>query len=93
MAVLENFCPPIICIVLNACFSETGAKSLISLIPNVIGLYDEISDAYAIQFSIGFYQGIGAGKSIESAYKLAKSLVLEKNDKFEPALFSQGKGE
>jgi hypothetical protein len=30
----------------------------------------EISDAAAIAFSVGFYQALGAGRSIEESYKL-----------------------
>lgn len=55
---------------LNACFSETQAEGIAKHIPYVIGMSNEIGDKAAIAFSIGFYQALGAGRSIEEAYKL-----------------------
>ena len=36
----------------------------------VIAMDREIEDEAALAFSAGFYQGLGAGRSIEDAYRL-----------------------
>ncbi|PKN91672.1 MAG: hypothetical protein CVU44_17295 [Chloroflexi bacterium HGW-Chloroflexi-6] len=66
----EQFKDQIECIVLNACFSEPQAKAIAKNIPYLIGMKKEIGDKPAIAFSIGFYQAVAAGKSIEQAYNL-----------------------
>ena len=58
------------CIILNACYSEAQADALIEHINYVIGMSQEIPDEAAISFSIGFYEAIGAGRTIEEAHKL-----------------------
>ncbi|MEP0924380.1 CHAT domain-containing protein [Leptolyngbya sp. ST-U4] len=69
------FADQVECILLNACYSEVQANALIQYINHVIGMNREIPDAAAIAFSIGFYDGIGAGESIETAYKLGCSAI------------------
>jgi WD40 repeat protein len=71
----EIFADQVECILLNACYSEVQANALIQHINYVIGMNREIPDAAAIAFSIGFYDGIGAGKLIETAYKLGRSAI------------------
>lgn len=70
-----EFATQIECILLNACYSEVQATALTQHINNVIGMNQEIPDAAAIAFSIGFYDAIGAGKSIEEAYRLGRSAI------------------
>ena len=57
------------CVLLNACYSEVQAKAISNHISYVIGMSKEIGDKAAIAFAIGFYQAMGAGRSIEEAYK------------------------
>jgi len=71
----ENFADQVECILLNACYSDVQANALIEHINYVIGMNREVPDAAAIAFSIGFYDGIGAGKSVETAYKLGCSAI------------------
>ncbi|NJQ97052.1 MAG: hypothetical protein HC784_03840, partial [Hydrococcus sp. CSU_1_8] len=59
------------CVILNACYSEIQAKAIAEQIPFVIGMNQSIGDEAAIIFSIGFYKALGAGRSIEDAYKFA----------------------
>lgn len=66
----ELFADKVSCVILNACFSEVQAKAIARHIDNVIGMSKEISDEAAIAFSVGFYQALGAGCTIEKAYKL-----------------------
>jgi len=46
------------------------AQAIAYHIPYVIGMNQEIGDRAAIAFAVGFYDALGAGRSIEFAYKL-----------------------
>jgi CHAT domain len=58
------------CVVLNGCYSATQAEAIAQQIPYVIGMTKAIGDRAAIEFAVGFYDALGAGRSIEDAYKL-----------------------
>ncbi|MEL7357831.1 MAG: CHAT domain-containing protein [Cyanobacteria bacterium J06560_6] len=74
----ELFSDTVKCVVLNACYSEVQAKAISTQIDTVIGMSRAIEDRAAIAFSGGFYRGLGAGKSVEFAYKLGRnSLQLQ----------------
>ena len=66
----ELFADRIECVVLNACYSEVQAKAIAQHIPYVVGMNKAIGDKAAIEFAVGFYDGLGAGRSVEFAYKL-----------------------
>ncbi len=68
-ALFEQFSKQIQCIVLNACYSEIQAQSISKHINYVIGMNDKIDDDAARAFSIGFYQALGAGRTIDEAYR------------------------
>lgn len=71
LAVLfEQFADQVNCVLLNACYSETQAKAIAEHIEYVIGMNQAISDKASIAFVIGFYQALGAGRTIEEAHKL-----------------------
>lgn len=59
------------CVILNACYSETQAKTIAKHIPFVIGMNQAIGDEAAIAFSVGFYKALGAGRSVKEAYEFA----------------------
>ena len=69
-ALFGEFTSQVKCVVLNACNSELQVDAIVKHIDHVIGMDDAISDVAAVAFSVGFYQGLGAGKSIEEAYRL-----------------------
>lgn len=69
-ALFEQFAKQVRCVLLNACYSETQAKAIGKHIKYVIGMNQAIGDKAAIAFAIGFYQALGAGRTIEDAYKL-----------------------
>jgi AAA-like domain/CHAT domain len=69
-ALFEQFAHQVNCVVLNACYSEIQAKIVAKYINHVIGMNKAIGDKAAIAFSTGFYQALGAGRTIEEAYKL-----------------------
>ncbi|MBD2603674.1 CHAT domain-containing protein [Scytonema hofmannii FACHB-248] len=57
------------CVLLNACYAQVQAKAISEHINYVIGMSHEILDNAAIAFTVGFYDALGAGETIESAYK------------------------
>ena len=69
-ALFELFANRVHCVILNACYSDTQAKAIAKHVEYVIGMSKAIGDKAAIAFAIGFYQALGAGRSIEEAYKL-----------------------
>ena len=69
-ALFEQFANQVNCVLLNACYSETQANAIANHIDYVIGMNQSIGDKAAIAFAIGFYQALGAGRTIEEAYKL-----------------------
>lgn len=69
-ALFEQFSDRVNCVILNACYSVVQANAIVKHINYVIGMNHAIGDKAAIAFSIGFYQALGAGRSIEDAYKL-----------------------
>ncbi len=71
----ELFVDQVECVVLNACYSEVQAKAITQHIPYVIGMNSAIGDPAALEFSVGFYDALGAGRSIEFAYKLGCSAI------------------
>jgi NTP pyrophosphatase (non-canonical NTP hydrolase) len=58
--------PSVKCVVLNACEAVKSLKVPIS--SRTIGMEANIPDKAAIEFSRGFYDALGAGKSIDVAY-------------------------
>lgn len=69
-ALFEQFAERVECVILNACYSEIQAEAIARHIDYVIGMKQTIGDRAAIAFAIGFYQALGAGRSIEAAYNL-----------------------
>lgn len=58
------------CIILNACYSELQAKAIAEHIECVIGMSRAISDPAAIAFASAFYQAIGYGRDVKTAFEL-----------------------
>jgi len=67
----ELFADKLECVVLNACYSEVQAEAIAKHIPYVIGMKKAIGDAAAIKFAVAFYDALGAGRTVQFAYKLA----------------------
>ncbi len=57
------------CVLMNACYSEWQGEVIREHIDYVIGMSDAIGDAGAIKFAVGFYDGLGAGRSIPDAFE------------------------
>jgi len=58
------------CVVLNACYTEPQAKSISEHIDYVVGMSTAIKDKAAINFASSFYQALGFGRDIETAFDL-----------------------
>ncbi len=69
------FVNQIVCVVLNGYYSVRQAEAIAQYVPYVIGISQEIDDRAAIQFITGFYDALGAGRSIEFAYKYGCSTL------------------
>ncbi|MGA9772671.1 MAG: CHAT domain-containing protein [Blastocatellia bacterium] len=63
------------CVVLNACYSEIQARVIAQHAKYVVGMRSAIGDDSAIDFSIGFYQALGAGSEIVDAFKTGVALM------------------
>ena len=71
----ELFSDSVECVVLNACYSTVQAEAIAKYIPWVIGMCKDIGDAAAIEFSVAFYDALGAGRSLDFAYRLACNAI------------------
>lgn len=69
-ALFKIFASEVDCVLLNACYSIIQAEAIAEHIQYVIGMNQAIGDKAAIAFSVGFYQALGAGRTIEEAYNL-----------------------
>ncbi|MEM7556227.1 MAG: AAA-like domain-containing protein [Cyanobacteria bacterium P01_A01_bin.84] len=61
--------PKVECVLLNACYSEVQAEAIHQHIDYVIGMKQEIGDDAARKFAEGFYDALGAGRTIEDGFK------------------------
>lgn len=63
------------CVLLNSCYSARQAEAINRHIPYVIGMSKEIGDQAAIEFAVGFFDGLGAGRSFEDAFRLGCNAI------------------
>jgi len=71
----ELFIDKVACVLLNACYSKVQANEIKKHIEYVIGMKKEITDEASLEFSLGFYDALGAGKSIEEAFKFGRNAI------------------
>lgn len=88
----ELFADHVQCVVLNACYSEKQAAAISKKVRYAIGMRRAIPDKAAINFSIGFYQALGAGRSIAQSFASGRALMgLESPEHSDiPALWTDG---
>lgn len=60
------------CVVLNACYSAAQAEMISRYVDVVIGMPQAIRDEDAISFAGAFYEALGYGKDVYTAFELAK---------------------
>jgi hypothetical protein len=58
------------CVVLNACYSAQQAQAIAQHIDCVVGMSKAIGDEAAISFAVAFYQALGYGKDVKTAFDL-----------------------
>ena len=90
----ELFEKQVECVLLNACYSQVQANAIHQHINCVIGMNQAIGDRAAIEFVVGFYDGLGAGRSYADAFKFGRLAIdLEGIPKAAtPVLLSRGNG-
>jgi hypothetical protein len=57
------------CVILNACFSQEQAFAISQSVPFVVGMKQEMNDAASIAFALGFYQALGAGRTVPESFR------------------------
>ncbi len=72
----EHFKDRVECVLLNACYSELQADAINEHISYVIGMSQGITDKAALEFAIGFYDALGAGKTVEEAFEFGRNAIL-----------------
>jgi hypothetical protein len=65
------------CVFLSACHSAWQARAISKHIKYVIGMRKEIKDKAAIEFAVGFYDALGAGRSVEDAFQFGCNAILQ----------------
>ncbi|WP_017315665.1 CHAT domain-containing protein [Mastigocladopsis repens] len=74
----KSFQEHIECVLLNACYSEAQAEAIHQHIDYVIGMNRAIGDMAAIEFAVGFYDALLAGRSYSDCFELGcASIDLE----------------
>jgi hypothetical protein len=63
------------CVLLNACYSETQADSIVDHINYVVGMNQAIRDDAAIAFAKGFYRALGYSCAIEEAFEFGCNAI------------------
>ena len=57
-------------VVLNACYSEQQGQAIAEHIACVVGMSRTVADSTAISFTRSFYQALGYGRSVKTAFDL-----------------------
>jgi len=58
------------CVVLNACYTKAQAQAIAKGIECVVGMSKAIGDEAAISFAASFYQALGYGRNVKTAFDL-----------------------
>lgn len=72
---LGGFAESVRCVIVNACHSLVLAKAVNERIDYVVGMRSEILDSASVQFSVGFYQGLFAGKTVPAAFRQGVAMI------------------
>lgn len=74
-SLFELFADRVKCVLLNACYSEVQARAVAQHINHVVGMQWEVGDRAAIEFAVGFYDALGAGRSVPIAYRFGCNAI------------------
>lgn len=75
--------PPLECVILNACLADEQIDAIGEHVAFVVGMRDKVKDKASIEFSIGFYDALGAGRPIPHAFQFGKNAILSRYPHFE----------
>lgn len=67
---------PVDCLLINAAFSGAAAHASAEVVEFVVGIDGDWNDKAAILFATGFYDALGAGRSIEDAVNFGRNALL-----------------
>jgi hypothetical protein len=73
----ELFSDQVECVILSASYSAPQANAISKHIKYVIGMRKEITDKASIEFAVGFYEALGAGSTVENAFKFGCNAILK----------------
>ncbi|MBA2682036.1 MAG: hypothetical protein H0U76_27020 [Ktedonobacteraceae bacterium] len=62
-------------VVFNACYSQQQTEAIATYIDCVIGMSQAIGDAAAVSFAVAFYQALGYGRNVKTAFDLGTSQI------------------
>ena len=74
-SLFKLFSQSVECVILNACYSDIQAEAISQHINYVIGMKQAIGDRAAIKFATGFYDAVGAGRTIDDAFEFGKNAI------------------
>lgn len=74
----ELFSEQVNCVLLNACYTTSQARSIAYHIDYVIGMSNAVGDESAIEFAVAFYDGVFSGKSIDFSFEIARNAIQVK---------------
>jgi hypothetical protein len=80
-------------IVLSACETDTYLEKMVEHLVFAVGMKGKPSNRVAIDFSIGFYQGLAQGYSPENAFKNGLTQLEAKNQQFPVIIMKDANGE
>jgi hypothetical protein len=63
------------CVLLNACHSQAQIDAIAQHVPFVVGMGEAVGDRASIAFAAAFYEALGNGENIPSAYALGCNAV------------------
>ncbi len=81
--VFKIFSEDVSCVVLNSCFSLPQAEKINEHIRYVIGTTNEILAKSAFEFSANFYEALGRGYDIDTAFHIGKAGATIEDDENE----------
>ncbi|MDR9895379.1 CHAT domain-containing protein [Aetokthonos hydrillicola Thurmond2011] len=63
------------CVFLNACYSQAQAEAIHQHIDYLVGMNQAIGDVAAIEFAIGFYDALFAGRPYEECFEVGRASI------------------
>jgi len=63
-------------VVLNACHTKPQAEAIAEVIDCTVGMNSEIGDEAATAFGAAFYQALGFGRSVRTAFELGVNAIM-----------------